>query len=152
MSVLDGLRAFHDPEHGDSSLVEKAYQRFALTQPDGVEITWFTGYRASCRLPVEEARRRYLEDDEVMFCKFSGHELPLAQKMRILARAVWKIENQELATKRPETLPLIRLAWSSEDEQKELEGEQRLWEEILKADPRLSGLVAEFVSLNESDR
>jgi hypothetical protein len=84
---------------------------------------WFHGYKSSFTIPVEEARRRYLEDEETMFCKFSGHELPMNAKMRILARAVWKIERQPAAIERPDAFPLVALRWSEDEERLELEAE-----------------------------
>lgn len=142
---MDGLRAFCDPENSDSSVVEKAYQRYALTQPDGVEVMWFQGYKSSFTIPVEEARRRYLEDEETMFCKFSGHELAMNAKMRIIARAVWRIEKQPAAVKRPDTFPLVALRWSEDEERQELETEQRWWNSLLESDPVLSDTVSRML-------
>lgn len=117
MGFFEGFRA---AMHGQESmeLFERAYQEFAQSQPKGIMVTVFDGYRSYGEM-FAESMMEHLPDG-AMFYKFSGEEMPWREKTKILARAIDKIEKQPGAIKRQPGSPLLMpyFEWN-EDEEKQ---------------------------------
>jgi hypothetical protein len=132
MGFLEGFRAAMDGENSVDFFCRE-YEKFSLSQPDSVEITFFQGFRVACRLAAKTARTRRDEEGS-MFSRFSGEELSSATKLGVLARAIYQIEQQAEAIPRLAGSPL-NLPYFVWDESKEAAAAKASRDE-LKAAPQ----------------
>lgn len=118
MGFFEGFRAAIDGKE-DMELFERAYQDFALSQPAGIAVTFFDGYRSYHVVDAAHAKEMG-NGDGYMFNKFSGNELGWKYKLKLISRAIHNIEKQQGARQRAEGSPLL-LKYFEWDEKAEAE-------------------------------